>query len=78
MRRKFFFAPLLHIGTGNLPNTEESDRWLITSFVGLVGMFESLDIAKKYPINMATVRNITDTFIKRCNHFLYVGSCFLA
>ncbi len=76
--RKFFFAPLLHIGTGNLPNMEESDTLPISNSIGWVGIFESLDIAKKYPINMATVKNITETFIRICNHFLYVGSCFLA
>ena len=52
----FFCATVEH-----LPNMDVLDAHLIIIFSGLAFMCESLDIAKKYPIKMNSVKTINVT-----------------
>ena len=51
----------LTIESQYLPNMDELDAHLIIIFAGLGFMCESLDIAKKYPIKMNSVKTINVT-----------------
>ena len=68
---------LQQIGTGNLPNIEELDVLFTSNCKGLAFRLVSLDIAKKYPIKMAEVRNTIDTFTRSSEHLLFIASPFL-
>ena len=68
----------LTIESQYLPNMDELDAHLIIIFSGLAFMCESLDIAKKYPIKMNSVKTINVTSKMRWNRLLLVAFLFFA
>ena len=58
-------------GIHNLLEIELLATFLISIFNGLPIKVESVDMAKKYPVKIAVVRNTNDTFNSHCEHLLF-------
>ena len=52
--------------------------FLISIFNGLLIKVESVDMAKKYPIKIAVVRNTNDALNSHCEHLSFTATSFFA
>ena len=60
----------------NLLGIESWDTVLIPISNGFALKVELKDMAKKYPIKIAVVKNINDAFNNHCEHLLFPATSF--